>query len=677
MNKKIFISYARKDAKIVNRITSEIASYGYQVWLDTKDITGGEAWRKNINTAIENCNIFLLFLSKRSVKSANVKYELNLAIEKKKGIIPVLLEEVSIPNDMQFPIVEIQWVKLSNDFHDTIKRLFVALGNNTGSIGSNLSKVKSISILNGNQNREDLVRAVDRIIDLVSSSQYTSAVSEGAKIREALARITDQNNLDSVLLRGGFEVWYAHALMYTGNTENATQLLNGLVENLEKWFSSNTTIESNPRFLGILGRAHNHLGYINWMNLGHYEMALSEFRKAARILLMGGKSLKRELATAYDNMGRVYAQLGFRSRALLLIEHGKQLREQSNDLDRLGLSLTSNAIANLEFGQPYRALQSSEKAYLSFIQKSSEIGQRGIGLALLTKAQSLRNISLQAFEFHQIALAMNQIEMALKILKRAEKAFLRVGEEVRLFQVYNELGCAHRERALLLKQTGATDKAFGAIDLAIQFLEESINIAKGNHQGYKYPAYYVDACEDIAQVYFINGNTKKTSEWLERGESSIPHNYKFSNSTPPANITAQECYEEFWQQLGKIYLLRGQMVSDTLSSMKSKKKNLSLTLQKSIQDFIIATAYFGRFSERPLNINNASLYPHYKPELRQQMKLAYSIYRILAALEADEIQKLKQHIYPRLCKSYHFKPVWLELFDDGLDSLLTISKEYS
>jgi tetratricopeptide (TPR) repeat protein len=536
--------------------------------------------------------------------------------------------------------------------------------------------VNSYSIPVEKRTREDLVRAVDRIIDLVSSSQYTKAVNEGNKIRDALTRITVPNNLDSVLLKTGFEVWYAHALMYTGRMESATQLLNGLIGNLEKWLSSDATIESNSRFMGILGRAHNHLGYINWMNLGHYEMALSEFWKAARVLLMGGKSLQRELATAYDNMGRVYAQLGFRSRAMVLIEQGKQLREQSNDWDRLGLSLTSNAIANLEFGQPYRALQSSEKAYLNFSQKSSEIGQRGIGLALLTKAQSLRNISLQTYEFNQITLAMKQIEMALKILKRAEKAFLNVGEEVRLFQVYNEIGCAHRERALLLKQIGATDKAFGAIDLAVQFLEESIKIAKGSQQGYKYPAYFVDACEDIAQVYFINGNTKKTSEWLERGVGAIPHNYKFNNMTPLMNITAQECYEEFWQQLGKIHLLRSQMMSDTLSSLRSKKKSLSLTLQKSIEDLIIATAYFGRFTQRPLNVNNASLYPQYKPELRLQLKLTSTAHKLLSSLEAEELQRVKKQIYPQLCGSYSFKPVWLELFDDGLDFLLTINEEY-
>jgi len=673
MSKDIFISYARKDTRIVNRTINELVKYGYEVWIDTRSIQGGALWQEDINKAIENCNIFLFFVSSHSIKSANVRHEFHLAVEKNKKIVPILLEETRIPEDMRYPIMEIQWIKLDDDFHDAIKRLFVALGNNREAKPLKQDKVKNILSLSGDKGVEDLIQAVEKIINLVSSSQYTRAVTEGARVRERLIKLTEPNNLDRSLLQGGFDVWYAHALMYAGNTDSAMTLLTNLINKFEKLFSSNSNVEANPRFFEILGRAHNHLGYINWMNLAHYEVALSEFQKSIKILQLGGKGLKRELATAYDNMGRVYAQLGFQPRAVLLIEHGKQLREQSNDWDRLGLSLTSNAIAYLGFGQPHQALQSSETAFTIFKQKSSVIGERGIGLALLTKAQSIRNIILQAYNVNQVGWSLRHIEMALKILRRAEKAFLHVGEEVRLFQVYNELGCIYRERATLLKQAGDTDKAFGSVDLAIQFLGESIRIAKGNAKGYKYHAYFIDACEDMAQVYFINGNNKKAKEWLEQAEQTIPRGYKLTNGKISKEILVNKCYEEFWQQLGKIYFLRGQMISD-LFFAGQRKKNLSPSLQSAVENYVIAASYFGRFMERPLNSNNMHLYPRYKPNLKNHWKLASNIYNVLSVLELEDLKMVKQQILPRLYSHYHLKPSWLELFnEDGLDFLLTIS----
>lgn len=96
----IFVSYAHKDAK---RVFAEIKRFydaNYHVWYD-EGIAPGNEWADEIERALSNCALFVVFLTKASVDSENVADEINLAIDEKKPAIAVYLEECELKGGLK------------------------------------------------------------------------------------------------------------------------------------------------------------------------------------------------------------------------------------------------------------------------------------------------------------------------------------------------------------------------------------------------------------------------------------------------------------------------------------------------------------------------------------------------------------------------------------------------
>ena len=93
----VFISYSRKDAKFVDRIHDVLLGKGANVWLDRHDMIAGPL-RDQVRDAIGLNDTLLLVLSKTSVESDWVEYELDKAREKEKRegrsvLCPVALDD--------------------------------------------------------------------------------------------------------------------------------------------------------------------------------------------------------------------------------------------------------------------------------------------------------------------------------------------------------------------------------------------------------------------------------------------------------------------------------------------------------------------------------------------------------------------------------------------------------
>lgn len=95
---KIFFSYSRADAKFALRLGEDLREAGMDIWIDQLDIPPGETWDEEIQKALENAACLLIILSKTSVESDNVLNEINYALETKKQVIPILIE-----NDLRKP----------------------------------------------------------------------------------------------------------------------------------------------------------------------------------------------------------------------------------------------------------------------------------------------------------------------------------------------------------------------------------------------------------------------------------------------------------------------------------------------------------------------------------------------------------------------------------------------
>jgi hypothetical protein len=72
---KIFISYSRLDAsetaKTIHDYLTEIGHH--EVFIDTSDIRGGDEWRNTIKNEISACDIFVLIVTRSSLRREEVK----------------------------------------------------------------------------------------------------------------------------------------------------------------------------------------------------------------------------------------------------------------------------------------------------------------------------------------------------------------------------------------------------------------------------------------------------------------------------------------------------------------------------------------------------------------------------------------------------------------------------
>lgn len=84
----VFISYSRKDSRIVDKYEKLWQGAGIDYFRDTKSLRSGDHWRQKLAAAIDECTIFQLFWSRNSCKSRWVAREYNIAVEaagRKKG----------------------------------------------------------------------------------------------------------------------------------------------------------------------------------------------------------------------------------------------------------------------------------------------------------------------------------------------------------------------------------------------------------------------------------------------------------------------------------------------------------------------------------------------------------------------------------------------------------------
>src|SRR5882672_8664020 len=93
----VFVSYSRADEEFVKRLVENLRVEGVNIWLDQYDIAPGERWDMAIERALDRSTHILFVMSKSSVRSENVRDELDTAIDGGKIIVPVLIEDCTPP----------------------------------------------------------------------------------------------------------------------------------------------------------------------------------------------------------------------------------------------------------------------------------------------------------------------------------------------------------------------------------------------------------------------------------------------------------------------------------------------------------------------------------------------------------------------------------------------------
>lgn len=107
--KYIFISYSHKDTDRVMPIISRLMNEGFRVWYDD-GISPGTEWPEVIAQHLNDCELFVSFLSNSYMDSVNCKREIDFAVRKRKKFLAVFLEETELSLGVEMQISTVQSV---------------------------------------------------------------------------------------------------------------------------------------------------------------------------------------------------------------------------------------------------------------------------------------------------------------------------------------------------------------------------------------------------------------------------------------------------------------------------------------------------------------------------------------------------------------------------------------
>jgi predicted nucleotide-binding protein len=96
----VFLSYSRRNARIMRRLRADLTAAGFTVWTDENLQPGTPLWMSSIETAIHSAMCAIVLLTPDSKKSEWVEKELATAKIHHKEIIPLLAlgnEQTSVP----------------------------------------------------------------------------------------------------------------------------------------------------------------------------------------------------------------------------------------------------------------------------------------------------------------------------------------------------------------------------------------------------------------------------------------------------------------------------------------------------------------------------------------------------------------------------------------------------
>ena len=95
-----FVSYSHLDSGEVYSIISAMQDREMNIWFD-EGIQVGDEWPEEIGERLIGCEAVIVMLSSNSIKSANVRREVNMAMSENKKVIVVLMDDVPLSPGMK------------------------------------------------------------------------------------------------------------------------------------------------------------------------------------------------------------------------------------------------------------------------------------------------------------------------------------------------------------------------------------------------------------------------------------------------------------------------------------------------------------------------------------------------------------------------------------------------
>jgi len=114
----IFVSYAHADREFIRRLVGDLRRRQIRVWIDER-LQSGEAWRQQLRAAIASADAVLVVLSPASAASDYVQWEIAIANELGKLLVPAVFQRCELPDTVR----QLQYVNLEKDYASAVHQL--------------------------------------------------------------------------------------------------------------------------------------------------------------------------------------------------------------------------------------------------------------------------------------------------------------------------------------------------------------------------------------------------------------------------------------------------------------------------------------------------------------------------------------------------------------------------
>ncbi len=113
--KTVFLSYSSSDALFVQNIVAMLEEMGISYWKAPEMIPAGSNYAREIPKAIKECKIFLLVVSKAAQASIWVEKELDSAINSRKIIVPIKIDDEPLSEVYKFYLNNVQMISFNEE----------------------------------------------------------------------------------------------------------------------------------------------------------------------------------------------------------------------------------------------------------------------------------------------------------------------------------------------------------------------------------------------------------------------------------------------------------------------------------------------------------------------------------------------------------------------------------
>ena len=110
----IYICYSRNDNEVATDICHFLDQQGLSYWIDRRGIESGEAFAQSVVDAIQGSELFLYIISESSGKSKYCLNELSFALQYRKHIFPLIIDQAPFSDELSFLIAELYRFDYSN-----------------------------------------------------------------------------------------------------------------------------------------------------------------------------------------------------------------------------------------------------------------------------------------------------------------------------------------------------------------------------------------------------------------------------------------------------------------------------------------------------------------------------------------------------------------------------------